>query len=279
HALEPTKPDKSSLRLKVTGDADFRKATAVLKKLDIDDSVPESSRFEAGTDAAQKHLTRFLRSDLDGYADARNDPSQPQASRLSPYLHFGQISPVEIALKTQRASSGTADDKEAFLEELIVRRELAANFVYYCKDYDKYACLPDWAAKTLDEHRDDDRPKRYTRQQLENAETHDDYWNAAMQELLKTGYMHNYMRMYWGKKIIEWTNTPEYSYSTTLYLNNKYFLDGRDPNSYANVAWLFGLHDRAWTERDVFGKVRYMSASGLESKFDIDAYVDWVKSL
>ena len=277
--LKPATPKKSSLRLQVTGDADFRKAYAVLGELDIDDSVPKSSRFTPGTEAAQKELTRFLRQDLDGYADARNDPSKPQASRLSPYLHFGQISPVEIALKTQLASSGADDDKEAFLEELIVRRELAANFVYYCKDYDKYACLPDWAAKTLDEHRDDDRPKRYTRQQLENADTHDAYWNAAMQEMLKTGYMHNYMRMYWGKKIIEWTNTPEYAYSTTLYLNNKYFLDGRDPNSYSNVAWLFGLHDRAWTERDVFGKVRYMSASGLESKFDIDAYVDWVDSI
>ena len=272
-ALEPGNPGKSSLPLHVTGDTDFRKASAVLGMLDVDDSVPRSSRFISGTTAAQNALTRFLRQDLDGYAKSRNDPSKPQASRLSPYLHFGQISPVEIALKVDRAASGTAEDKEAFLEELIVRRELAANFVTYCDDYDRYACLPDWATKTLGEHRDDERPVRYTRQQLEDADTHDSYWNAAMQEMLKTGYMHNYMRMYWGKKIIEWTNTPEYAYSTTLYLNNKYFLDGRDPNSYANVAWLFGLHDRAWTERDVFGKVRYMNAAQLESKFDIDAYV------
>ena len=278
-ALNRRQPEKSSLPLRITGDADFRKPSSVLEGLDIDRSVPQSERFEAGTEAAQAALTRFLRHDLDGYADARNDPAKPQASRLSPYLHFGQISPVEIALKVQRAASGSDDDKEAFLEELIVRRELAMNFVTFCKDYDKYACLPDWALRTLDEHRDDTRPDRYSRQQLEDAETHDAYWNAAMQEMLKTGYMHNYMRMYWGKKIIEWSNTPEYAFATTLYLNNKYFLDGRDPNSYTGVAWLFGLHDRAWAERDVFGKVRYMNAAGLESKFDIDAYVSWTESL
>ena len=279
HALKRSRPEKSSLPLSVTGDIDIRDASAVLAKLDVDRSVPESVRFTAGTKAARAALTRFLRHDIDGYADARNDPAKPQASRLSPYLHFGQISPVEIALKVARAESGSADDKEAFLEELIVRRELAVNFVLFCADYDKYGCLPDWALRTLAEHRDDERPARYTRRQLENAETHDEYWNAAMREMLKTGYMHNYMRMYWGKKIIEWTNTPEYAYSTALYLNNKYFLDGRDPNSYANVAWIFGLHDRAWAERDVFGKVRYMSASGLESKFDIDSYVEWVESI
>jgi deoxyribodipyrimidine photo-lyase len=277
--LKSSRVGKSSLPLHVTGDVDFRHVPAVLRKLSIDRSVAASSRFTAGTGAAKSALTHFLRHHLDGYADARNAPDKPRASRLSPYLHFGQISPVEIAAKTARAGSGTAEDKEAFLEELIVRRELAVNFVYFCTDYDKYACLPDWASRTLEEHRDDPRPARYTRQQLENASTNDPYWNAAMQEMLKTGYMHNYMRMYWGKKIIEWTNTPEYAYSTALYLNNKYFLDGRDPNSYANVAWLFGLHDRAWAERDVFGKVRYMSASGLESKFDIDAYVKWVDSI
>ena len=277
--LRKTPPHESSLSLDVTGDADLRNPSAVLGRMDIDRSVAKSERFAAGTEAAQAAVTRFLRQDLRGYADARNDPAKPQASRLSPYLHFGQISPVEVAFKVCRASSGTEADKEAFLEELIVRRELAINFVTYCADYDKYACLPDWAAGTLEEHRDDIRPSRYTRQQLENAETGDAYWNAAMREMVKTGYMHNYMRMYWGKKIIEWTNTPEYAFSTTLYLNNKYFLDGRDPNSYAGVAWLFGLHDRAWAERDVFGKVRYMSSSGLKSKFDIDAYVDWVDSL
>ena len=186
---------------------------------------------------------------------------------------------MEIAIKVRGASAASDEDKAAFLEELVVRRELAVNFVYYADDYDKYACLPDWARKTLADHRDDDRPHRYTRQELENADTHDRYWNAAMTEMLATGYMHNYMRMYWGKKILEWSNTPEYAYRTALYLNNKYFLDGRDANSYAGVAWLFGLHDQAWAEREIYGKVRYMSAGGLESKFDIDAYVRRVHTL
>jgi deoxyribodipyrimidine photo-lyase len=129
------------------------------------------------------------------------------------------------------------------------------------------------------DHKSDDRPYRYTAKQLEHAATHDPYWNAAMNEMHATGYMHNYMRMYWGKKILEWCNTPEYAYRTALNFNNRYFLDGRDPSSYANVAWIFGLHDRAWSERPVFGKIRYMSAEGLQRKFDIDAYVDWVDEL
>jgi len=132
---------------------------------------------------------------------------------------------------------------------------------------------------TLDEHRQDERPQRYTAAELEAAETRDPYWNAAMLEMLKTGYMHNQMRMYWGKKILEWSNTPAYAFRTALHLNNKYFLDGRDPDSHANVAWIFGLHDQAWQERPVFGKVRYMNSKGLQRKFDIDAYRDWVASL
>ena len=238
-----------------------------------------AGRFGPGTEAARRRLSGFLRSGLPGYASARNDPSSPQASELSPYLHFGQISPVEVAYKTQRASGAAEEDKEAFLEELVVRRELACNFVHYTDDYDKFSCLPNWARETLADHKDDKRPQRYTRSELEKADTHDRYWNAAMKEMLTTGYMHNYLRMYWGKKILEWCNTPEYAYQTALYLNNKYFLDGRDASSYSNVAWLFGLHDQAWAERKIFGKVRFMSAGGLESKFDIDEYVRRVDSL
>ena len=176
------------------------------------------------------------------------------------------------------AKSGTREDKQAFLEELIVRRELAVNFVYFESDYDSYKCLPGWAKETLKAHGDDPRPHRYTRDQMEHAETHDAAWNAAMAEMRITGYMHNYMRMYWGKKILEWTNTPQYAYTTALYLNNKYFIDGRDPNSYANVGWLFGLHDRPWKERPVFGKVRFMSEDGLKRKFDIAAYIQRIKT-
>jgi len=277
--LRPTILKRSSLPLHVTSDIDLRRWQRLLGTLDIDRGVAPVERFKPGTRAARRRLSQFLRKDLPGYADARNDPSSPQASELSPYLHFGQISPVEIAIKVKDAAGASDEDKEAFLEELVVRRELAINFVFYADDYDKYACLPDWAQKTLADHRNDDRPHRYTRRELENADTHDPYWNAAMKEMLATGYMHNYMRMYWGKKILEWSNTPEYAYRTALYLNNKYFLDGRDANSYAGVAWLFGLHDQAWAEREIYGKVRYMSAGGLASKFDIDEYVRRVDSL
>ncbi len=153
------------------------------------------------------------------------------------------------------------------------------NFVFYEPDYYKYSALPEWARKTLAEHEDDERSPVYTRAQLEAAETEDPYWNAATREMIHTGYMHNYMRMYWGKKILEWSSSPEVAFETTLYLNNKYFLDGRDANSFANVAWVFGQHDRGWTERAVFGKVRYMSAGGLERKAKPKAYIEKVDAL
>jgi deoxyribodipyrimidine photo-lyase len=277
--LGETKPKKSSLALPVTGDFDPRSWEDSLRDLNIDQSVGRVERFRGGTSEARRLLSRFLRSGLAGYKDARNDPADPQCSNLSPYLHFGQISPVEVARKVQAADGGTKADGEAYLEELVVRRELAINFVNFHPDYDSFRCLPDWAQRTLSEHVKDDRPRHYTRAELEEAKTDDDYWNAAMQEMRLTGYMHNYMRVYWGKKILEWCNTPQYAYSTALYLNNKYFIDGRDPNSYANVAWIFGLHDRPWQERPIFGKVRYMNAKGLERKFDIDGYVRWVRSL
>ena len=167
----------------------------------------------------------------------------------------------------------------AYLEELIVRRELAANFVAFEPRYDDYACLPGWARATLAAHRADRRPHIYPREQLESARTHDRYWNAAMREMRDTGFMHNYMRMYWAKKILEWSADPTAAFQTVLHLNNKYFLDGRDANSYANVAWVFGLHDRPWPERPVFGKVRYMNAKGLERKFDMAAYLRAVDAL
>jgi deoxyribodipyrimidine photo-lyase len=278
-ALSATPVRKSSLRLQVHGDCDLRDGTKLLARMDVDRSVRRVDRFRGGRIEARKRLTAFLRTGLVGYADARNDPSQPQASELSPYLHFGQISPVEIAMKVQRSRGSSARDKEAYLEELVTRRELAINFVYFTPDYDTYECLPDWARTTLKQHKPDKRKTIYTRSELEAAETHDPYWNAATKEMLATGYMHNHMRMYWGKKILEWSKTPEYAYDTVLHLNNRYFLDGRDPSSYSNVAWIFGLHDQAWKERPIFGKVRYMNAGGLERKFDIDAYVSWAASL
>ena len=198
---------------------------------------------------------------------------------MSKYLHFGQISPVALAMKVRETARGSRDDRHAYIEELMVRRELACNFVHQRPDYDAFTCLPDWARQTLDQHRHDARPYLYDREQLEAASTHDPYWNAAMREMRHTGYMHNYMRMYWGKKILEWSASPEEAYANALALNNKYFIDGRDPNSFANVGWIFGLHDRPWQERAVFGKVRYMNAAGLKRKCDIEGYVRKVNDL
>jgi len=191
---------------------------------------------------------------------------------LSPYLHFGQISPVEIALAV-RAARAPAADRDSYLEELIVRRELAVNFVLSNECYDRFESLPGWAQRTLALHARDARAHTYDFEQLAAARTHDAYWNAAMQEMRLTGFMHNYMRMYWGKKVLEWSPTPQEGHATLLRLNNSYFLDGRDASSYANVGWVFGLHDRPWPERPIFGNVRYMNAAGLKRKTDIEAYV------
>ena len=258
---------------------DLSDLDALLGSMKLDRSVePVSQFFEGGTTRAKEWLDEFLEARFSDYADNRNQPQTSDVSHMSKYLHFGQISPVYLALRVREANASETNI-ETYLEELIVRRELPMNFVYYELDYDAYKCLPDWAKKTLAEHRDDERRYIYTQEQLESAETHDPYWNAAMREMRFTGYMHNYMRMYWGKKILEWTNTPEYAHQTTLYLNNKYFLDGRDANSFANVAWVFGQHDRPWQERAVFGKVRYMSAEGLKRKAKPKAYVEKVDRL
>ncbi len=266
-------------RCELRSEVDLSNVEAVLDRLGLDDSVPPVRRFRGGTSAARERLEAFLERGLDGYADGRSEPAAMHGSLLSPYLHFGQISPVEIALRVQGAGTGEAGDRAAYLEELIVRRELAANFVHYNDGYDRYDCLPAWARQSLRAHQGDRRDHSYTRSQLEAARTHDRYWNAAMREMVHTGYMHNHMRMYWAKKILEWSPSPEAAYATALDLNNRYFLDGRDANSYANVAWTFGLHDRPWPERPVFGKVRSMMASGLERKFDMAAYLDVVERL
>ncbi len=253
---------------------------AILGDLDIDKTVPAVTQFfKGGPGEAKRRLRRFIAHHLQHYASHRNQPQTDDISHMSPYLHFGQISPVFLALQIANAATGAEADRDAYLEELIVRRELAVNFVHYTPAYDRYACLPAWAQKTLAEHAADRRETLYERQTLEAAKTHDPYWNAAMTEMRRTGFMHSHMRMYWGKKIIEWSPAPQQAFETALALNNRYFLDGRDPNSYAGVGWVFGLHDRAWFQRDIFGKVRYMAASGLERKCDIRAYVDKVESL
>lgn len=256
----------------------------VLDSLSIDKSVLPSKKFSGGYSQAKKKLDYFLENNLIKYSRSQS-PANEFTSELSPYLHFGQISSLEIALKVKNIEKDTEDEKmlesiEQFLEQLIVRRELAFNYVYYNDKYDSFSHITsDWAYKTMDKHVSDTREYIYTLEELESSETHDLYWNAAMDEMKKSGYMHNYMRMYWGKKVIEWTKDYKKAYKILIYLNNKYFLDGRDPNSYTGVAWCFGLHDRAWKERPIFGKIRYMNKNGLERKFEMSKYVERVKEL
>jgi deoxyribodipyrimidine photo-lyase len=277
-ALNRVKVQHSTVDISLDG-LDLKRPTDILAVLNIDLSVPAVTRFfKGGTSQAKKIFGNFIRSRLKNYEKNHNQPQTDDISHMSMYLHFGQISPLYLALRIIKADHRLDSSKAAFFEELIVRRELAANFVYYNRDYDNFDCLPNWAQKTLADHRKDRRPYTYTLGQLEDAETHDPYWNAAMQEMKYTGFMHNYMRMYWGKKILEWSSSPELAFRNTLAINNKYFLDGRDPNSYAGVAWIYGVHDRAWPQRPIYGKVRCMTASGLERKCDIRGYVSKVES-
>jgi len=245
-----------------------------LSHLEVDRSVQPVPVLRGGSEEAGRHLEIFLDEKLEHYDEFRNDPTRSYLSLMSPYLHFGQISPLHIAL---RISGSGAADAEAYLEELIVRRELGINFVFYNDRYDTFASLPDWAIGSLKAHGQDPRPYRYSRREFEEGNTHDPYWNAAQREMVLRGKMHGYMRMYWGKKILEWSSTPEEAYQTAIYLNNKYELDGRDPSGFMGVAWCFGKHDRPWGERPIFGNIRYMNAGGLKRKFDADGYVQLVR--
>ncbi|MFP4292992.1 MAG: deoxyribodipyrimidine photo-lyase [Cyclobacteriaceae bacterium] len=272
-----SKPKKSSVNLNITGEK-LDNIDKLARAAKVDDSVePVSHIFKGGTSEAKMRFRKFIKDLLDDYDDHRNQPQTNNVSHMSKYLHFGQISPVYLVQEITDKAGGKNVD--SFVEELLVRRELAVNYVYFTPDYETYQALPEWAHKTLDKHKKDEREHTYTRKQLENAETHDPYWNASMKEMKHTGYMHNYMRMYWGKKILEWSNTPQYAYKTAIRLNNCYLLDGRDCNSYANVSWVFGQHDRGWTERPVYGKVRSMMKSGLERKADPEAYVQKVEEM
>ena len=271
HFLAPlpeADPRKSSLGLDIEA-WDFMDAPSAAAALDVDRSIPPAPDFPGGYWAARRRLDRFLKEKLAGYPERRNDPCADGVSGLSPYLHFGQIAVLEIALAAQATGLPAA---EVYLEELIVRRELAANFAWYNPAYDRFEGLPAWARASLGAHAGDRREYLYSRQELENAATHDPYWNAAQREMVRSGKMHGYMRMYWGKKILEWSATPAEGFDTAVWLNDKFELDGRDPNGYAGTAWCFGKHDRPWQERPVFGMVRYMNANGLRRKFDADVY-------
>ncbi|MFW6065281.1 MAG: deoxyribodipyrimidine photo-lyase [Planctomycetota bacterium] len=263
----------SGLRLR---DFDVSDPETALARLNVDRSVTPVDTCRGGTGEARRRLRAFIKDKLDDYDSAANDPTVEGTSGLSPYLHFGQISPLEVALAAARNGG---DGCDAFLEELIVRRELAVNFVLNNPRYDTIDALPDWASLTLKKHAGDKREHTYSLDELASGDTHDVYWNAAQREMLLTGRMHGYMRMYWGKKILEWSSSPQDAHAAMLTLNDRYELDGRDPNGFTNVLWCLGLHDRPWSEREIFGKVRYMNAAGLKRKFDADAYVAKVARL
>ena len=252
------------------GDTDLSNINRVVNGLHLKNHDLQEIPFRGGTSYGRQLLRKFILNDLEVFASQRNDPASDHLSNMSPFLHFGQLSPLEIALEVLKTESSSV---ESYLEELIIRRELSMNFAFYNGNYDNIECLPRWAKETLDLHASDPRDYTYTIRELEKSRTHDRYWNAAQSEMTRTGKMHGYMRMYWGKKIIEWSDSPEEAYRICVELNDKYELDGRDPNGYAGVAWCFGKHDRAWKEREIFGKVRYMNANGLRRKFDIESYV------
>jgi deoxyribodipyrimidine photo-lyase len=229
--------------------------------------------FIPGEQEAMKKLQEFLKDGLKEYEDLRNDPNVNGTSELSPYLHFGQISSQRVVLEAKKIKK-IGELKGGFYDEIIVRKELSDNFCYYEPNYDNFDGFHSWAKETLNGHREDERDYIYTKDEFERAQTHDDAWNAAQLQMVKTGKMHGYMRMYWGKKILEWTPSPENAIEIAIYLNDKYELDGRDPNGYAGIAWsIGGIHDRAWKERKVYGKVRYMSYNGLKRKFDLQQYI------
>ncbi len=243
----------------------------ILKKIQTLEILPGNARLKGGENAALELLESFAACKLADYDKNKNDPVLQASSGLSPYLHFGHISPRRIRTRILQESGG--ENSEAFLEQLIVRRELSFNYSWYNPLAGTYEGLPAWARKTLDGHAMDSREYTYGLEQWDKGETHDRGWNAAQIQLRQTGVMAGYMRMYWGKKILEWSKTPQLAFVTALYLNNKYALDGRDSNSIVGVAWCFGLHDRPWGERKVFGMIRYMNEKGLRRKFDLEAYI------
>jgi deoxyribodipyrimidine photo-lyase len=245
----------------------------------MDRSVAPVAQWRGGSRTGCQLLDQFVRHGLQNYLKERNHPECEGTSRLSPYLHFGQISPLAAALVVQN-SSAPEQAKQAFLEQLIVRRELSINFVRFNPVYDSVECLEPWAERTIAEHAPDGRTFTYNEEQLGDAETHDPLWNAAQKQMVLTGWMHNYLRMYWAKKILEWSPSMAVAYRRAVWLNDRYELDGRDPNGYAGIAWaIVGKHDRAWSERPVFGKIRYMSFASTSRRFDSKKYIEQINHI
>jgi deoxyribodipyrimidine photo-lyase len=258
--------------------ASLEVASDITRGWRLDRSVSPVPQWLGGTQEGFRLLREFVAHKLPHYSRQRNRPELDHTSRLSPYLHFGHIGPLTVALAVRGANAPEAD-KDAFFNQVIVWRELAVNLVRFNPDYDNFECGEEWAHRTLAKHSRDSRPVLYSERQLEDAETHDPLWNAAQMQMVDSGWMHNYMRMYWAKKILEWSRTPAEAYATAVHLNDKYQLDGRDPNGYAGIAWsIVGKFDRPWFERPIFGQIRSMSAASTGKKFNSRRYISQQRS-
>merc|ERR1712194_635583 len=251
---------------------------AAEKSLQVDRSVSIVEAFTPGTAAALKRLASFCKGErLKSFSMLRNDPMKDVSSNLSPYLHFGQISAQRCALAAKacgRVGGAVKKSSESFIEELVVRKELADNFCFYNPYYDSLKGCSGWAQASLKKHEKDKREHIYSRKELETGKTHDELWNAAQLQMVSEGKMHGFLRMYWAKKILEWTESPAVALSTAQYFNDKYSLDGRDPNGFVGIGWsIMGIHDMGWKERPIFGKIRFMNYAGCKRKFKVNEFV------
>ena len=279
--FEETKVKIKSLDLKIDcpdTEVSEKNLQKLVHECEINHAVKPSPIYHGGTINGRKRLKHFVEKILPNYDETRNKPEIDGSSRLSSYLHFGFLSALEVALAVKNSDAPKAS-KDAYLEEIIVRRELSYNFTRHNPKYDSIEALPDWVQKTMRKHADDERPEIFTLEQMENCETYDEIWNASQREMNATGEVHNYTRMLWGKLVIQWTRTYEEAFAVLEELNNKYCLDGRNPNSYAGILWCFGKHDRPWMERPIFGQMRYMTSGSTGKKFNSKKYIEWTKSL
>lgn len=289
HKLLPkyfTAPDKLGVQHRFEGPLPGRHTEVTAESIaslvaasEIDHSVPPSLSFRGGRLQAEKLLHYFLADNLKRYAKGRNEPSEHATSHMSPYLHFGQISSLEIALAVREYAKEHKLIADEYLEELIVRRELAFNYASHVEQPDRVENLPEWCQQNMQKHLNDKRDPLYTPAQFEAAETYDELWNATQKEMRLRGKIHGYYRMYWGKKIIEWSRSYQEAVDTMVSIHGKYALDGRDPNTFTNILWCLGLHDRAWPERPIFGKFRYMSLDGMKRKTNTSAYIEEIATL
>jgi len=272
--VKPENPKAKVAWKKPTGLQSLAPLFDVTHGWQMDRDVSPVKRLRGGTRQGLKLMREFVTKKLYTYRELHNHPEMDGTSRLSPYLHFGHLGPMTVAHAVQGSDAPKAE-AEAFLDQLIVWRELSINFVKFNPLYDSFECGEPWALRSLALHAKDKRPVMYTERQLENAETHDPLWNAAQMQMVSDGWMHNYMRMYWAKKILEWTRSPVEAYQIAVRLNDKYEMDGRDPNGYAGIAWsIVGKFDRPWFERRIFGQIRYMSMKSTGKKFNSKLYIE-----